>query len=129
MSFHSAYGLILNGECLVAVGKHWDSHPELPPIVEASGNTPRVGSVADLLVWAKSFERPRFTLVEDRSRRRGAIVLAFARGSDLRVAADDRGDLWRWIDHSQEITRITVAQLAAYVAAGSVEHAGELVAR
>lgn len=113
-----------HGETLIAVGRHLVANPDLPRPTKygpSSGN-PDVATVADLLAWAKSMKVQRVSVCP-------TVPVVGVFGGQFSVFAEDTGDIQRWVNRlSREWTVITLAQLAAYVAAGTVEHAGELVA-
>ncbi|MFD5245062.1 hypothetical protein ACFWIW_10985 [Amycolatopsis sp. NPDC058340] len=84
--------------------------------------------VEALLAWAKTFERPEITIRWHQQRTLVTTVSITTRlgGHAVEVWDTDDGDLHRWLTGGpHDRTVITLAQLAAYVAAGTVEHANE----
>lgn len=115
--------LVSLGRALVALGGHLERHPELTvPTISSDHVSHRLPSVADALAWAKTLNDVDVSVLA----KYGCRVLV--QGSTpthelISLSAEDAGDLVRWHDstRSEGWTLITVDQLAAYVAAGSVD--------
>lgn len=109
---------------LNSVAAWMENHPHLT-MAELIGGDPRVGSVAELLAWAKAFGADTVGLYPDGT---SVHVVVAAPDSGFAVDTYDTGDLYRLTTEKRVVgrvsTRITVDQLAAYVAAGN---AGELL--
>lgn len=127
---------------LFALAEHLVEHPHL-----ASGNVSRpvpsycpvhvqiaghkhLGEPDDmpaLLAWAKSLDGCRIWIKEHDGEETSVFVEGVTGGVTIQVWDVDQGDLYRWRGTERE-TPITLDQLTAYVAAGTVEHADEIVA-
>ena len=124
---------------LYALAEHLVEHPDLPSVDIDSRTAGLAGislqistyphhgepeDAAAALQWAKSFDDPKIGLKKTTL---AIHVEAMLDGRAVRVWTCDYGDLKRWHNRPEQ-TRITLEQLAAYVAAGTVEHADEHVA-
>lgn len=100
---------------------------DLPPMADLQITTE--GSAVEVLVWAKSLAEPQIVLqpYNIKETPEKSVVAArglVADGQMVSVWGIDEGDLHRWRSADYQ-TLITVERLAAYVAAGTVEHANE----
>ncbi len=130
---------------LTAVAEHLRKHPHLQNVfvddrsphadiylqISAFKHLHEPGGVYALLMWAKSFNSPTITVRWHDKENLITTVAVTARLGDFSVEVwdTDDGDLHRWRTGGRYArTQITVDQLAAYVAAGTVEHADEHMA-
>lgn len=128
-------------EKLTAVAEHLRKHPELAPVnvdaravrfdftmqVAVYGYLGETGGVHALLAWAKSFEDPTITIRWHDEKERTVTVSVETTLGGYRTCVWDveGGDLHRWRTGGKyHRTSISVDQLAAYVAAGTVEGLG-----
>lgn len=119
---------------LYAIAEHLVEHPHVPYVVmhralglQISSYPGEPSDAHAVLLWAKTLTDVTIVL----SRHGGpeqnrTMVTARGRIGEHQVDVWDinDGDLYRWRETELE-TPITLDQLAAYVAAGTVEHAGE----
>lgn len=115
-------------EALLAIAGQMEAHPELR-IVEVDDRSIVVASVAELLAWAKTLGCQSVSITkdyyDDNTPKRALVLLYHC---PFFVEAVDDGDLYRWRDdswgwRSRARSRISVEQLASYVAFGSVDMA------
>lgn len=133
---------------LAGLAEHLRAHPHLPT-VNTYGNAIRVGEYnqpptlemhlnheaavdgpAGVLLWAKTLADVEIHLKPHGKDQTACTVMARgATATGVRIEAWDidvaSGDLYRWRG-TEYYTPITLDQLAAYVAAGTVEHTYEL---
>jgi hypothetical protein len=124
-----------------ALATHLRAYPHLPTVDVAErgqaatglqiSTFPHLGEtdgVAALLLWAKTLDRPEITIRWHSETHLVTTVTVTSRlgGQTVEVWDVDNGDLHRWLTSgSRDRIVITLAQLAGYVAAGTVEHADE----
>jgi hypothetical protein len=124
---------------LYALAEHLVEHPHLPSVnlsrpgpgdypavLQISGFTHvgELNGIPALLGWAQSLDDCRIFLREHVRNNTSVYVEGLIGGIRMQIWDVDEGDLYRWRGAERD-TSITLGQLAAYVAAGTVEHAGE----
>ena len=124
-----------------ALATHLRAYPHLPTVNVSDGGRNATGlqistfpylgeadGVEALLLWAKTLDHPEITVRWHSEPDQITTVAVMTRlgGQAVEVWDTDNGDLHRWlIGGPRDRTPITLEQLAAYVAAGTVEHADE----